>query len=131
MRVLSRAAAGWTWRQKFSDLPPSIRFFAGGDNSVRGYDYESLGPERNGEVIGGERLLTGSVEFDVLLRERWSAALFTDAGSAFDDSPELSRSVGVGLRWYSPLGPLRLDLAHPLDDVERSFRIHVSLGPDL
>jgi translocation and assembly module TamA len=131
IRLLSRASAGWTWQKDFSELPPSIRFFAGGDNSVRGYDYESIGPERNGEIFGGERLLTGSLELDVLVREQWSAALFTDAGSAFDESPEFMRSVGVGVRWYSPLGPLRLDFAHPLDDVERSFRIHVSLGPDL
>jgi translocation and assembly module TamA len=131
VRLLSRASAGWTWQQDFSELPPSIRFFAGGDNSVRGYDYESIGPERNGEVLGGERMLTGSLELDVKVREQWSVALFTDAGSAFDESPEFMRSVGLGVRWYSPLGPLRLDLAHPLDDVERSFRIHVSLGPDL
>jgi translocation and assembly module TamA len=98
---------------------------------VRGYDFESIGPERDGEVIGGRRLVTGSVELDVLLRDKWSAALFADAGSAYDDSPDFSRSVGVGLRWYSPLGPLRLDLAHPLDDPNRSVRIHVSLGPDL
>jgi translocation and assembly module TamA len=131
VRVLSRATAGWTWQQKFDDLPPSIRFFAGGDNSVRGYDFESIGPEEDGEVVGGRRLLTGSIELDVLIRERWSAALFADAGSAFDDSPDFRRSLGFGVRWFSPLGPLRLDFAHPLDDVDRSLRIHVSLGPDL
>ena len=131
VRVLSRAAAGWTWQESFSDLPPSIRFYAGGDSSVRGYAYESIGRERNGDVLGGQRLLTGSVELDVLLREKWSAAVFADAGSAFDDSPDFSRGVGVGVRWYSPLGPLRFDLAHPLDDPDNSIRIHVTLGPDL
>jgi len=131
VRLLSRATVGWTWQQKFEDLPPSLRFFAGGDNSVRGYDYESLGPEEDGKVVGGTRLLTGTLELDVLLREKWSVALFADAGSAYDDSPDFSRGVGLGLRWYSPLGPLRVDVAHPLDDPNRAVRFHVTLGPDL
>jgi len=131
LRALSRATLGWTWQDEFEDLPPSIRFFAGGDNSVRGYGFESLGPTRDGAVVGGRKLLTGSVELDYLVRPNWSLALFADAGSAFDDSPDFSRGVGLGLRWFSPLGPLRFDVAHPLDDPDRTVRIHVSLGPDL
>jgi translocation and assembly module TamA len=131
LRLLSRAAVGWTWQDEFEDLPPSIRFFAGGGNSVRGYDFESIGPEQDGEVVGGRRLITGSVELDVLLFERWSAAVFADIGSAYDDSPDFQRGVGVGVRWYSPLGPLRLDVAHPVDDPTRQLRLHLSLGPDL
>jgi len=131
LRVLSRISGGWTLQQDFDNLPPSIRFFAGGDNSVRGYGFETIGPEEDGNVVGGKGLLTGSVELDLLFRSNWSFAVFTDAGSAFNDRPDFSRSVGVGVRWYSPLGPLRLDLAHPLDDPDRSVRIHISLGPDL
>jgi translocation and assembly module TamA len=130
-RLLGRVSAGWTWQQEFEDLPPSIRFFAGGDNSVRGYGYETLGPEEDGAVVGGKRLLTGSLELDALVRQNWSVALFADAGSAFNDKPDFSRGVGIGVRWYSPLGPLRLDIAHPLDDPDSNFRFHVSLGPDL
>jgi translocation and assembly module TamA len=130
-RLIGRASGGWTWKEEFDDLPPAIRFFAGGDNSVRGYGFEELGPEENDEVIGGSKLLTGSLELDALVRPDWSVALFADAGSAFNDSPDFSRSVGLGVRWYSPLGPFRLDLAHPLDDPGHDFRIHVSLGPDL
>lgn len=131
VRVLGRVHAGWTWQDQFEDLPPSIRFFAGGDNSVRGYGYEQLGPKDDGEVVGGKRLLTGSVELDYLLRPNWSLAAFVDTGSAFDRRPDFSTGVGVGVRWYSPLGPLRLDLAHPLDDPDRNVRLHISLGPDL
>jgi translocation and assembly module TamA len=130
-RLLARAQAGWTWQREFEDLPPSVRFFAGGDNSVRGYAFESLGPEEDGNVIGGKRLLTGSLELDAHVRPNWSVALFVDTGSAFNSTPDFSTGVGVGARWYSPLGPLRLDLAHPLDGSGRSVRIHVSLGPDL
>ncbi len=131
LRVLNRLHAGWTWQDQFEDLPPSVRFFAGGDNSVRGYGYQRLGPEENGEVVGGRKLLTGSIELDGLIRPNWSLAAFVDSGSAFDDKPEFSTGVGLGIRWYSPLGPLRFDLAHPLDDPNREFRVHISLGTDL
>lgn len=130
-RVLARAQAGWTWQTEFEDLPPSVRFFAGGDKSVRGYGYQELGPEEDGEVIGGKRLLTGSLELDALIRPNWSVAAFVDAGSAFNSEPDFSTGVGLGVRWYSPLGPLRVDLAHPLDDSSRNLRLHISLGPDL
>ena len=131
VRLLSRVNAGWTWQNQFEDLPPSVRFFAGGDNSVRGYGYQDLGPEENGEVVGGRKLLTGSLELDTLLTSSWSLALFVDSGSAFDDSPTFNTGVGMGVRWYSPIGPLRLDLAHPLDDPDRRFRLHISFGTDL
>ena len=131
VRVLARVHAGWTFQDEFEDLPPSIRFFAGGDNSVRGYGYEQLGPEQDGEVVGGKRLLTGSLELDVPVKRNWSVAAFVDSGSAFNDSPEFSTGVGLGVRWYSPLGPLRIDLAHPMDEPDRNVRLHISLGPDL
>lgn len=131
VRLLGRVQAGWSWLHEFDELPPSVRFFAGGDSSVRGYAYESLGPEDDGEVVGGRRLLTGSLEVDTLVRRNWSLAAFVDTGSAFDDRPDFSTAVGIGLRWYSPLGPLRLDLAHPLDDPDKSLRVHITLGPDL
>lgn len=131
LRLLGRVHAGWTWQNEFDDLPPSVRFFAGGDSSVRGYGYEELGPEEDGEVVGGRRLVTGSLELDALVRPNWSVAAFVDTGSAYNSSPDFSTGVGLGVRWYSPLGPLRFDLAHPLDDPDRNVRIHISLGPDL
>lgn len=130
-RVLGRLHAGWSWVGDFEDLPPRLRFFAGGDNSVRGYAYESLGPEQDGEVVGGKRLLSGTLEIDALVRPNWSVAAFVDTGSAYDDKPDFSTGVGAGIRWYSPLGPLRLDLAHPLDDPDHNVRVHITLGPDL
>ncbi len=131
-RLILRGQLGYSWQDAFAELPPTLRFFAGGDNSVRGYALDELGPEdAAGDNRGGSRLAVGSVEFDVPVRENWSAALFADTGSAWDDSAEFSSSVGVGVRWYSPLGPIRLDLAHPLDDDAQLVRLHLSIGPDI
>jgi translocation and assembly module TamA len=132
-RLLTRLNLGATAQDDITELPASVRFFAGGDNSVRGYGYETLGPvDIDGNVIGGSHLATASLEIDRLIKEKWSAAAFVDTGSAFDDiNPKFSTGVGLGLRWYSPLGPIRLDVAHPLDDPNRSLRIHITLGPDL
>ena len=130
VRVLVRAEGGWTAKDEFSELPPSVRFFAGGDNSIRGYGYQELGPESEGEVVGGSRLLTGSLELDWEFRGKWALAVFGDAGSAFNSTPEFSTGVGIGVRWYSPLGPVRFDLAHPLDG-DDAVRVHITVGPDL
>lgn len=134
-RLLTRLDAGWTLKDDFSDLPFSVRYFAGGDGSVRGYDYKSLGPtDDEGNVIGGANRLVGSIEFDAQVFGNWSAAVFVDSGNAFNSfsAMSLKTSVGAGIRWYSPLGPVRLDVGVPLDnDAPDAWRIHVSLGPDL
>lgn len=134
-RVMVRAETGFTLTSNFTDLPASRRYFAGGDFSVRGYDYESLGPRDSaGNVIGGKNRLAGSVELDQRVAEKWSVAAFADAGNAFDDFDDINLkfAVGTGVRWYSPLGPIRFDIAIPLAaDAPDSFRIHVTLGPDL
>ncbi len=131
IRVIMRSRAGWTWKDKFSDLPPTIRFFAGGAASIRGYAFQGVGPERDGNVVGGSRLLTGSLEFDYQFRTDWAAALFVDSGSAYDDAPHFVTGVGAGLRWYSPVGPIRIDVAHPLDDPSTQLRFYITIGPDL
>jgi translocation and assembly module TamA len=134
-RLLTRLEAGWTIKDDFSDLPFSVRYFAGGDGSVRGYDYKALGPtDVDGNVIGGANKLVGSLEFDAQVYGNWSAAVFVDSGNAFNSFSDMSlkTSVGGGIRWYSPLGPVRFDVGVPLDrDAPDSWRIHISLGPDL
>jgi translocation and assembly module TamA len=132
-RVLVRGRIGSTAKSDFAELPASVRFFAGGDNSVRGYDFEALGPvDADGQVIGGSALATGSFEFEQPLRERWSLAWFVDAGNAFEGS-RIDAKIGAGLggRWQSPLGPIRVDLARPINDDTDDWRFHVTLGPDL
>jgi len=135
IRLISRLELGDTQIEKFTDLPPSVRFFTGGDNSVRGYAYNSLGILNDeGEVIGGGRLAVGSVELDGLILKNWSLSTFYDAGDAFDDPPtqfsDLKRSWGVGVRWFSPVGALRFDLAFP-ESGDDDYRIHISVGADL
>lgn len=130
-RVISRGGLGITALDDFSELPASLRFFAGGDNSVRGFAYESLGPEDSaGEVIGGKHRLTGSLEYDHRVWGDFALATFYDAGNAFDTSDfTFYSSVGIGLRWFSPIGPIRVDFGFPLKD--GGFRFHLSMGPDL
>ena len=132
-RVLTRLRAGATWNNDFESLPPSARFFAGGDNSIRGYEFHSQGPvDADGQVIGGDRLLVGSVEYEHRLKERWSFATFYDAGNAFHEREvNAVAGFGIGARWLSPLGPIRLDVARPLDGLDHGLRLHISLGPDL
>jgi len=133
-RILMRAEAGWTIKDEFEELPFSVRYFTGGDTTVRGYDYKSLGPtDADGNVIGGSDKLAGSVEFDQQVFGNWSVAAFVDVGNAFNSfsSTSLKTGVGAGVRWYSPLGPIRFDVGVPTGDAPDSFRIHITLGPDL
>jgi len=130
-RLLLRGELGASEADPFARIPTSLRFFAGGDTSVRGYDYRSLGPEdSDGDVVGGRHLVVGSVEYEYRVLPDWSVATFFDAGNAFNDvEAELAEGVGIGVRWHSPIGPVRLDLAHPLDG--KGIRIHFTMGPDL
>lgn len=130
-RVISRAGLGATALDEFDDLPASLRFFAGGDNSVRGYGYKDLGPEDDdGEVIGGQHRITTSIEYDHKVWRDFALATFYDAGNAFDTNDfTFYHSAGIGIRWFSPIGPIRIDLAFPLK--EGGYRIHLSMGPDL
>lgn len=133
-RLLGRLQLGGIATNDFSAVPPSLRFFAGGDQSVRGYDYQTLSPRDEADNrIGGRYLAVASVEYQYPLAERWRLASFVDHGNAFDGlSDPLKTGVGIGLRWISPVGPIRLDLAHALDSDEGSgFRIHFSMGPEL
>ncbi len=133
-RILLRGELGALAVTNFDALPPSQRFFTGGDTSIRGYTFESLGPtDDSGEVIGGKYLAVGSFEYEHPIRPNWSIAGFIDGGNAFDDSSSnegIKVGVGLGVRWHSPVGPVRLDLAHPVDD-NPLIRIHLRLGPDL
>ena len=134
MRVLTRIDTGASWVADFRELPPSERFFAGGDRSIRGFDFEDLGPvDDTGDVIGGRYLAVASVELEKMLTERWGMAAFVDAGNAFGGAGSATGvkvSVGAGVRWRSPIGPARVDLAHPLDD-DTVLRMHLRIGPDL
>lgn len=132
-KVILQTTVGTTLTHEFDDLPKSLRFFAGGQGSVRGYDFESLGPTNEAnEVLGGKHLLTLSAEYEKPIVEKWSAAGFVDAGNAFNSTANLSMKVGAGfgVRWRSPLGPVRADIASPTRD-PGDVHFYFSLGPDL
>jgi translocation and assembly module TamA len=131
-RIIARGSVGSTSTNDFDKLPPSVRFFTGGSQTVRGYEYRSLGPEDDsGDVIGARRLLTGSLEFEHSLNDRWAVAVFYDVGNAIDDfDDDLERGAGFGVRWNSPVGPVRIDLANAISDDE-SWQLHINIGPDL
>ena len=136
--LAARARTGWLEPVSGSadDVPPDRRFYAGGGGSVRGYEYNSIYPaERDllGLTPGGQGLLEGSAEVRWRFNERWGAAAFVDAGTAFDawsDAGDLSTSVGVGARYDLGFAPLRIDVAFPLDDEEANddFALYISLG---
>ncbi len=136
-RVILRGRAGVTLEDdEFDRVPLSLRFFSGGDNSVRGYDYETLGPRNAaGDLIGGNRVFEASVEYEHPVTQSWSVATFVDAGNAFLRSDFDRRTgAGIGARWFTPIGPVRLDIAWPIDTApgeDDGPRLHLSLGPDL
>lgn len=131
-RLLGRVQAGGIATTDYSAIPPSLRFFAGGDQSVRGYDYQTLSPEdRQGNKVGGRYMVVGSAEYQYPIAERWRIAAFVDRGNAVNNlKDKLKTGAGIGVRWVSPVGPIRLDLAKALDD-PGGFRIHFSMGPEL
>lgn len=133
-RFLARVEAGAVTTNDFSDVPPSLRFFTGGDQSVRGYGYETLTPkDSDGTGVGGRYKLVGSIEYQYEVVDNWRVAAFMDEGNALNHLDEpLATGVGVGVRWISPVGPLRLDIARGLDDeFGGGWRLHFSMGPEL
>ena len=136
-RMIVRGEIGHTFSGELLDMPPSLRFYAGGDRSIRGYGWREVGPRiRNlaGDefAVGARNLLVGSVEYERYFRGPWGAAVFVDSGSAFDGtSPDMHTGVGIGLRWRSPVGPVRIDLAHGLDHPDSPFTVHLNIGADL
>ncbi len=132
-RLIVRGEGGYTHTTAFEDLPTSLRFYAGGSQSVRGYAYQSLGPsDDSGRVVGARYLLLGSLEYDHRLTTDWSTAVFYDAGKAFDEAgAPFAKGAGFGVRWYLPIGVLRLDVARALSREGRPWRVHFWIGPDL
>lgn len=132
-RLILRGSAGYTWTNDFSALPPQLRFFAGGDRSVRGYGYQSIGPRNSDDrVIGGTSLLVASTEVEHYFTRNWGMAAFVDTGNAFsglDYRPKIG--AGLGVRWLSPVGMIRVDLGTPIhDDRAHGIELHLVIGPD-
>lgn len=124
---------GYIFTQDFEKVPYNLRYFAGGDQSLRGFDYKSLSPEEFGYKVGGQGLAVGSFEYNYQFKDGWRAAIFTDFGNAFDQkfSNDVEYSLGLGIRWKSPIGPIRLDVASGLSDEGHPIRLHFFIGSQL
>jgi len=134
-RLLARGEVGHTFADEFNLLPPTLRFHAGGDRSIRGYGWREVGPRVGAPghefPVGARNVVTASLEYERYFNGPWGMAVFVDTGSAFDDKIDVRTGVGVGLRWRSPMGPLRVDLARGLDHPDSPFQITLSFGGDL
>ena len=132
-RVIGRGSIGTILVDSIDSLPPSIRFYAGGQKSVRGYKYRTLGPtDRSGAVIGGKILLTGGIECEKQFTDNWRGVVFYDAGNAMDDiNVDLAHGVGAGVGLVLPFGQARLEFAYPLNDEGEAQYVYLSVGADL
>jgi translocation and assembly module TamA len=112
-----------------TELPERYRFKTGGDRTIRGYGFETLSTNRN----GANHILTASLEYEFRVGRDWSLAAFYDVGNAFNDwgTRKLKRGVGAGFRWYTVIGPIQVDMAQALDDIDRPWRLHFTIGTRL
>ena len=129
-QIVGRAQAGYIVVDEFKDIPYNLRYFTGGDQTIRGFDYKSLSPIADGYKIGGQALGIGSLEYNYQFKPGWRAAVFSDVGNAYDKdfSNPTEYGVGVGVRWASPIGPIRIDVASGISDDGHLIRVHFLLA---
>lgn len=122
-RLLFRGDVGYTLTSNLANFPPSLLFYAGGSQSVRGYAYQSLGP--------APYLVTGSIEYQHKLINNFYGAIFFDAGNAVNNFPiHLQKGSGLGLVWASPLGPMEVTAGKALDLPGHPLRFQFTMGFD-
>jgi len=134
-RIIARLDVGAVVVDEFATLPVSHRFFAGGDQSIRGFAFGAVGPTNaEGDVVGGRYLATASAEYEHYVVGPVGVAVFADVGNAFGPLSgrlSLERGVGTGLRWRSPIGPVKLDVAWALTREGDPVRLHFNVGAGL
>ena len=126
--LLLRGQAGAVLSHAREGIPSTFLFRTGGDQTVRGYAFESLGVQQGQAIVGGRRLTVGSAEYIFWVAENWGIATFVDAGNAWDSGvrPSLATGYGVGARFRTPIGPIRADIAY--GERNREYRLHFSVG---
>ncbi|MEQ9396707.1 autotransporter assembly complex protein TamA [Haliea sp.] len=141
-RLVARAEAGAALLGdgQRDDLAPSLSFFAGGSQSIRGFAYQSIGNEvdlllRDGQerefVLGGNRLAVASLEYQYTFLKDWRAAVFIDAGDAFDEGEfDASYAAGFGVHYMTPVGAIKLELARSLSEDNPGWRVHINIGAE-
>lgn len=131
-RVTVSGGIGKTWTEDFHKLPVAYRFFTGGDKNIRGYSFDSIGDtDSSKKVIGGDKMYYVSGEYEYFFNDTMAAATFVDVGDAFStESAELKVGAGVGFHYYSPIGPIKVDVAHGFNEPGDKVRLHLSIGPE-
>jgi len=140
-RLVTRAELGAIYIDRDAQLAPSLRFYAGGDQSIRGFAYQSIGstipassdPDETKTInVGGTRLMVASIEYQYYLNKKWRLALFSDGGSVANKGEfEPVYSLGSGIHYMSPVGAVKFDLAYGIKDDQKDWRIHINLGAEL
>lgn len=132
-RVIFRAEQGALLWGNLSEIPASQRFFTGGDQTVRGFGYESISPlDSSGQLSGALNVSAGSLEYNYQIAPKWRIATFVDTGTATNDYTDPWKiGTGIGGRWLTPVGQLRFDLAFGVSEQQLPYRLHFALGPEL
>jgi translocation and assembly module TamA len=134
-RFVMRTNLGWIETDNFDKVPPSLRFFAGGDRSIRGYSYKSISPrDADDKLTGASKLATASLEYQYNITGKWWSAVFVDSGEAVNNirDSNIKTGSGIGVRWASPIGPVKFDIAMPVGDSDhRGLQFYIGLGPEL
>jgi translocation and assembly module TamA len=126
--LLLRGQAGGVVAETREGIPSTFLFRTGGDQTVRGYEFESLGVRQGDAIVGGRRLLVGAIEYTHWVGDNWGIAAFVDAGNAWDKGLSFDPAVGYGVggRFRTPIGPIRADLAY--GEKTGELRLHFSVG---
>ncbi|HEU0200514.1 MAG TPA: autotransporter assembly complex family protein [Burkholderiaceae bacterium] len=126
--LMLRVGGGYVVADARSGIPSTFLFRTGGDQTVRGYEYQSLGVPQGDAIVGGRYLAHGTLEYIRWIRPNWGAAVFVDAGDAWDEDRafKLAVGAGVGARLRTPIGPVRVDLAY--GEQTKDIRLHLSIG---
>lgn len=130
-QLIGGVNVGYLWSDNFDNVPYKLRFFAGGDQSIRGYNYQSLSPiSDKGYLTGGQAIAVGTAEYNYEVWENLRLGVFTDIGNAYDRhfNNETKMGVGVGVRYASPVGQVRLDIATGVGEEGNPIKLHFFIG---
>lgn len=131
---IGRLNVGGILTKEIQAVPFNMRFFAGGDQSIRGFSYQSIAPKDvNGSLLGGKYMMTTTVEYNYHIFPNWRIAAFIDSGIVSNDMPLKKWSVGagIGLRYLTPIGPIRVDHAWGVSKESKSTRLSIVIGPEI
>jgi len=133
--LAAKASIGSIQGADIDSIPATERFYAGGGGSVRGYGYQEVGPQRNGDPTGGLSITTLSLELRTKFTEKIGGVAFVDSGSVSEESApdfkNMAVGAGVGVRYYTSFGPIRFDIATPLtqkDNLDQNYQFYISIG---